>query len=233
VTRRVEPAADRSVRARVLQRRPDIRVDTAVTRVDRVGRDGVGLAEEVADGADGVPAEVQERAAAQLRGKAEPAAGERERERRLGGAERPELRSDHFAGAHRPRVEAVHERLHQRDVGVLAVVEERRRLRGVERQRLLTQRRQSRVGRAADPLPVQGVGERVVHRVDVGVEDPLVAPVRLRDSEVARERRRPVGVPRRHRGHLVAAVQDRRRQFRAGDVRRAEHSEAHGRTHGR
>jgi len=66
-------------------------------------------------------------------------------------------------------VEAIHERLHQGDAALLAVVEDGGGLAQVAGDGLLTEDVEAGVGGGPDPLGVEAVGQRDVHRVDVGL----------------------------------------------------------------
>ena len=96
--------------------------------------------------------------------------GEREAQRRLDPADRPELAAvDDVAHALRERVVAVVERLHHDEPGARRDGGDGFGFLGVRGERLLAQHVLARFERGDRPLRVQAVGERVVDRVEVGI----------------------------------------------------------------
>ena len=127
------------------------------------------------------------------------------REERL---DRPQL-ADRAVGhelvdARPQRVEAVHERLHQHDARSPAALDHPGGFGGVERQRLLAEYVLAGLRGAAGPRRVQVVGQRDVHRLDVGIgEQVVVRTVVARDPQFPGRRRGAVGVARGDRDDLA------------------------------
>ncbi len=179
-----------------------------------------------ARGADAVAPDVHERPAVERGLPARVARlAEVERERRAHEAHLPDLGQQVDERAHL-RVVAPHEPLGEDEPLPLGDVERVLDLRGAARERLLDEHVLARLERAHRPLGVQRVGERDVHRVDVGVgEQRLVRAVRRPDLAGARVRPRALVLAAGHRDDLHRVRGPRGGEDRVVDPRGRQQAE--------